>query len=34
LIPAQDGWFFAQIAGQVAHRRRRLGLSKAELAAT
>jgi ribosome-binding protein aMBF1 (putative translation factor) len=29
---AEDGWFFAQIAGQVADRRRELGLSQAELA--
>lgn len=29
---AQDGWLFAQIAGQVAERRRDLGLSQAELA--
>jgi DNA-binding XRE family transcriptional regulator len=26
------GWLFAQIAGQVAERRRELGLSQAELA--
>ena len=29
---AQDGWLFAQIAGQVTDRRRELGLSQAELA--
>jgi ribosome-binding protein aMBF1 (putative translation factor) len=29
---AHDGWLFAQIAGQVADRRRELGLSQAELA--
>jgi ribosome-binding protein aMBF1 (putative translation factor) len=27
-----DGWFFAAIADQVAERRKRLGLSQAELA--
>jgi transcriptional regulator with XRE-family HTH domain len=27
-----DGWFFAQIAAQVADRRRELGLSQQELA--
>jgi ribosome-binding protein aMBF1 (putative translation factor) len=32
LAGAQDGWFFAQIAGQVADRRRTLGFSQAELA--
>jgi ribosome-binding protein aMBF1 (putative translation factor) len=32
LAHAQDGWLFAQIAGQVADRRRALGLSQAELA--
>ena len=32
LAGAQDGWLFAQIAGQVAERRRALGLSQAELA--
>jgi ribosome-binding protein aMBF1 (putative translation factor) len=32
LAGAQDGWLFAQIAGQVADRRRELGLSQAELA--
>ncbi len=30
---AGDGWFFAQIADQVAEQRRALGLSQAELAA-
>jgi len=29
---AEQGWFFAQIAGQVADRRRALGLSQAQLA--
>jgi DNA-binding XRE family transcriptional regulator len=29
---ADDGWFFAQIAGRVAERRKDLGLSQAELA--
>jgi len=32
LAGAQDGWLFAQIAGQVTDRRRELGLSQAELA--
>jgi transcriptional regulator with XRE-family HTH domain len=32
LAGAQDGWLFAQIAGQVADRRRALGLSQADLA--
>jgi ribosome-binding protein aMBF1 (putative translation factor) len=32
LAGAQDGWLFAQIAEQVADRRRELGLSQAELA--
>jgi ribosome-binding protein aMBF1 (putative translation factor) len=32
LAGAGDGWLFAQIAGQVAERRRGLGLSQAELA--
>jgi ribosome-binding protein aMBF1 (putative translation factor) len=32
LAGAQDGWLFAQIAEQVANRRRELGLSQAELA--
>ena len=29
---AEQGWFFAQIAGHVADRRRALGLSQAQLA--
>ena len=29
---AENGWFFAQIAEQVADRRRALGLSQAQLA--
>jgi ribosome-binding protein aMBF1 (putative translation factor) len=32
LAGADDGWFFAGIAEQVAERRRALGLSQAELA--
>ena len=32
LAGAEEGWFFAQIAGQVAERRQTLGLSQAELA--
>ena len=32
LAHADDGWFFAQIADQVAARRKDLGLSQAELA--
>jgi ribosome-binding protein aMBF1 (putative translation factor) len=32
LAGAQDGWLFAQIAEQVADRRRELRLSQAELA--
>jgi ribosome-binding protein aMBF1 (putative translation factor) len=32
LSHADDGWFFAQIAGRVAERRKELGLSQAELA--
>jgi ribosome-binding protein aMBF1 (putative translation factor) len=32
LAGAEPGWFFAQIAGQVAERRQELGLSQAELA--
>ena len=32
LAHAEQGWFFAQIAGQVAERRRALGLSQAQLA--
>ena len=30
LAGAQDGWLFAQIAEQVADRRRELGLSQAD----
>ncbi len=30
--PAEDGWFFAQIAEQVVAQRRALGLSQVELA--
>jgi transcriptional regulator with XRE-family HTH domain len=33
LAGAEEGWLFAQIAGQVADRRKELGLSQAELAA-
>ncbi|MBD0290821.1 MAG: helix-turn-helix transcriptional regulator [Thermoleophilia bacterium] len=33
LAHAENGWFFAQIAGQVAKRRKELGLSQAELGA-
>jgi ribosome-binding protein aMBF1 (putative translation factor) len=33
LAHAEDGWFFAQIAEQVAAQRRARGLSQAELAA-
>jgi DNA-binding XRE family transcriptional regulator len=33
LAHAENGWFFAQIAGRVAERRRELRLSQAELAA-
>ncbi len=33
LAHAENGWFFAQIAGQVAERRKELGLSQAELGA-
>ncbi len=33
LAHAENGWFFAQIAGQVAERRKKLGLSQAELGA-
>jgi transcriptional regulator with XRE-family HTH domain len=29
---AEEGWLFAQIAGQVAERRRELGLSQTQLA--
>ena len=32
LAGAEEGWLFAQIAGQVAERRRQLGLSQAKLA--
>jgi DNA-binding XRE family transcriptional regulator len=32
LAHADDGWFFAQIADQVAERRKELELSQAELA--
>jgi DNA-binding XRE family transcriptional regulator len=32
LAGAQDGWLFAQIAGQVADRRRELALTQAALA--
>jgi transcriptional regulator with XRE-family HTH domain len=32
LAHAEDGWLFAQIAGQVAEQRRARGLSQAELA--
>jgi ribosome-binding protein aMBF1 (putative translation factor) len=32
LSHADDGWFFAQIADNVAERRKELGLSQAELA--
>jgi predicted transcriptional regulator len=32
LSHADNGWFFAQIAGQVTERRKELGLSQAELA--
>jgi transcriptional regulator with XRE-family HTH domain len=32
LAGAEEGWLFAQIAGQVAERRQQLGLSQAELA--
>ena len=32
LAGAEEGWLFAQIAGQVAARRAQLGLSQAELA--
>ena len=31
LARAENGWFFAQIADQVAQRRKELGLSQAEL---
>jgi transcriptional regulator with XRE-family HTH domain len=32
LAGAEEGWLFAQIAGQVAERRQALGISQAELA--
>ncbi len=32
LAGAEEGWLFAQIAGQVADRRHELGLSQADLA--
>jgi transcriptional regulator with XRE-family HTH domain len=32
LAHAEEGWLFAQIAGQVTGRRRELGLSQAQLA--
>jgi transcriptional regulator with XRE-family HTH domain len=32
LAGAEEGWLFAQIAGQVAARRKERGLSQAELA--
>jgi DNA-binding XRE family transcriptional regulator len=32
LAHVDDGWFFSQIAGRVAERRKELGLSQAELA--
>jgi transcriptional regulator with XRE-family HTH domain len=32
LAGAEEGWLFAQIAGQVSDRRRERGLSQAELA--
>ena len=32
LAGADEGWLFSQIAGQVAERRRELGLSQAQLA--
>ena len=33
LAGAEEGWLFAQIAGQVVDRRKKRGLSQAELAA-
>jgi transcriptional regulator with XRE-family HTH domain len=33
LAGAEEGWLFAQVAGQVADRRKERGLSQAELAA-
>jgi ribosome-binding protein aMBF1 (putative translation factor) len=32
LAGAEEGWLFAQIAGQVADRRRQVGLSQVQLA--
>jgi predicted transcriptional regulator len=32
LAHAEEGWLFAQIAGQVSERRRELGLSQVQLA--
>ena len=32
LAGAENGWFFAAVAGQVAERRRELGMSQQELA--
>jgi transcriptional regulator with XRE-family HTH domain len=32
LVGAEEGWLFAQIAGQVADRRKERGLSQADLA--
>lgn len=32
LAGAEEGWLFGQIAGQVADRRRQLGLSQVQLA--
>jgi ribosome-binding protein aMBF1 (putative translation factor) len=32
LAGAEEGWLFAQIAGQVAERRKELGLSQVQLA--
>jgi transcriptional regulator with XRE-family HTH domain len=32
LAGAEEGWLFAQIAGQVAERRKQRGLSQADLA--
>jgi len=33
LAGAEEGWLFAQVAGQVADRRKERGLSQSELAA-
>lgn len=33
LAGAEEGWLFAQVAGQVADRRKERGLSQADLAA-